>query len=209
VRIFGFIAAKKVELSISIMCRVLSVSRSGFDAWHEREPCARALEDERLTSRIREIHGCNRGVYGSAMPSCRSSTASGSGASASQRLMRAAGLSGCRPSAGGERRSAFRASGCARTLSIGPSRPKDPLGSGSPTSPTSEAGRAGSRWPLSRMCSRGGSSAGAWPITCAPSSLSTPCRWRSGGAARARADPPFRSGQSARTQGVVATPSYR
>jgi putative transposase len=94
VRIFGFIAAKKVELSISIMCRVLSVSRSGFDAWHEREPCARALEDERLTSRIREIHGCNRGVYGSAMPSCRSSTASGSGASASQRLMRAAGLSG-------------------------------------------------------------------------------------------------------------------
>jgi hypothetical protein len=65
VTIFGFIAAKKAEHSISIMCRVLGVSRSGFHAWRRREPCVRAREDERLTGRIREIHRRFRGVYGS------------------------------------------------------------------------------------------------------------------------------------------------
>jgi putative transposase len=65
VRIFGFIAARKAEHSIKLMCRVLGVSRSGFHAWRRREPCVRAVEDERLTGRIREIHRSNRGVYGS------------------------------------------------------------------------------------------------------------------------------------------------
>ena len=46
---FGFIAAKKAEHKISTMCRVLDVSRSGFHAWQQREPRARALEDEWLT----------------------------------------------------------------------------------------------------------------------------------------------------------------
>ena len=57
--IFRFVAAKKAEHSIKTMCRVLGVSRSGFHAWHSRLPSARALEDERLTERIRE----NREVY--------------------------------------------------------------------------------------------------------------------------------------------------
>src|SRR3954454_8269434 len=47
------------------MCRVLEVSRSGYHAWARREPSSRALEDERLTGRIREIHRENRKVYGS------------------------------------------------------------------------------------------------------------------------------------------------
>jgi hypothetical protein len=64
VTILGFIAAKKGEHSIAIMCRVLGVSRSGFHAWRRREPSARALEDERWRGRIREIHQGNRGVYG-------------------------------------------------------------------------------------------------------------------------------------------------
>jgi putative transposase len=65
VTVFGFIAAKRAEHSVKTMCRVLEVSRSGFHAWAEREPSARALEDERLTERIREIHRVNRKVYGS------------------------------------------------------------------------------------------------------------------------------------------------
>jgi putative transposase len=60
--IFRFIAAKKAEHSIKTMCRVLDVSRSGFHAWSSREPSARALEDARLTARIREIHRANRRV---------------------------------------------------------------------------------------------------------------------------------------------------
>lgn len=62
---FGFIAAKKAEHSIQLMCRVLGVSRSGFHAWAGRRPSRRAVEDERLTRRIVEIHAANRRVYGS------------------------------------------------------------------------------------------------------------------------------------------------
>lgn len=64
--IYGFVAAQKAEHSITTMCRVLGVSRSGFHAWEGREPSRRAREDERLTSRIREIHADRRRrVYGS------------------------------------------------------------------------------------------------------------------------------------------------
>lgn len=63
--IFRFVAAMKAEHSIKTMCRVLGVSRSGFHAWENRTPSARAVEDARLLGRIREIHGQNRRVYGS------------------------------------------------------------------------------------------------------------------------------------------------
>lgn len=46
------------------MCRVFGVSPSGFYAWHSREPSARALEDGRLTARIRHYHARSRGRYG-------------------------------------------------------------------------------------------------------------------------------------------------
>jgi len=61
---FGFIAAKKAEHSVAMLCRVLGVSRSGYHAWVIRSPSARAVEDERLTARICEIHAANRKVYG-------------------------------------------------------------------------------------------------------------------------------------------------
>jgi putative transposase len=47
------------------MCRLLDVSRSGFHEWHERRPCARALENERLTTRIRTFHMLSGRSYGS------------------------------------------------------------------------------------------------------------------------------------------------
>jgi putative transposase len=65
VRVFEFIAAKKAEHSIQTMCRVLGVSRSGFHAWQTRALSPRALEDERLTARIRELFTLRRRVYGS------------------------------------------------------------------------------------------------------------------------------------------------
>jgi putative transposase len=63
--VFEFIAAKKAEHSIGLMCRVLEVSRSGFHAWQVREPSARAREDARLTARICELFKLRREVYGS------------------------------------------------------------------------------------------------------------------------------------------------
>jgi putative transposase len=94
--IFRFIAAKKAEHSIKAMCRVLGVSRSGFHAWQRRSPSARALEDERLTARIREIHRANRRVYGSPRIHAELRMADGLRVARKrvERLMRAAGISG-------------------------------------------------------------------------------------------------------------------
>lgn len=93
---FRFIAAKKAEHSISTMCRILDVSRSGFHAWEKRAPSARQFEDERLLERIREIHDGNRRVYGS--PRIHAELVMGDGERIGrkrvERLMRHAGLSG-------------------------------------------------------------------------------------------------------------------
>jgi putative transposase len=94
--IFGFIAAKKAEHSIKTMCRVLGVSRSGFHAWQSRLPSARALEDERLSERIRQIHKDNRRVYGSPRIHAELVLAGGEriGRKRVERLMRQAGIAG-------------------------------------------------------------------------------------------------------------------
>jgi putative transposase len=96
VTVFGFIAARKTEHSVKTMCRVLGVSRSGFHGWQRRRPSRRALEDERLTERIREIHAENRRVYGS--PRVHAELVLGDGERLGrkrvERLMREAGLSG-------------------------------------------------------------------------------------------------------------------
>jgi transposase InsO family protein len=47
------------------MCKVLGVSRSGYDAWRKRKPGKRWNENEVLLDRIQEIHQKNRRVYGS------------------------------------------------------------------------------------------------------------------------------------------------
>jgi putative transposase len=65
VTIFEFIAAKKAEHSIKMMCRVLEVSRSGYHAWVTRPPSPRALDDSRLSARIGELFKLRRKVYGS------------------------------------------------------------------------------------------------------------------------------------------------
>src|SRR5688572_19455823 len=78
------------------MCRVLGVSRSGFHAWAKRKPSARALEDERLTERIAEIHRENRKVYGSPRihAELRMADGLGIGRKRVERLMRKAGITG-------------------------------------------------------------------------------------------------------------------
>ncbi len=62
--VFRFIAAEKANHPISVMCRMLEVSASGFHAWRRRPPSDRALSDVWLLERIRVIHAENRRVYG-------------------------------------------------------------------------------------------------------------------------------------------------
>ena len=62
---YGCIEQHRSEFPVVLMCRVLEVTRSGFYAWREREPSARAREDQRLRIEVRVIHSEARGCYGS------------------------------------------------------------------------------------------------------------------------------------------------
>jgi len=80
---------------IATMCRLLGVSTSGYYAWLEREPSARAISDAALLERIRAIHTKSRGTYG--MPRVHAELkAEGTrvGCRRVGRLMRQAGLQG-------------------------------------------------------------------------------------------------------------------
>ena len=62
--LYRFIAAEKANHSVSLLCRLLGVSRSGFHAWERRPPSDRALADGWLTDRVATIHRESRGTYG-------------------------------------------------------------------------------------------------------------------------------------------------
>lgn len=62
---FVFIEEEKAHYPVSVMCRVLDVSRSGFYAWRTRRPSSRATQDEALACEIAAAHRRSRGTYGS------------------------------------------------------------------------------------------------------------------------------------------------
>ncbi|MEW6724898.1 MAG: IS3 family transposase [Bacillota bacterium] len=94
---YQFIEAEKAHHSVSLMCRILKVSRAGYYAWRERGPSHRTQEDAALTERIRSIHRASRGTYGA--PRIRAKLAAEGTATSRKRvarLMRQSGLSGVR-----------------------------------------------------------------------------------------------------------------
>jgi putative transposase len=58
------VSANQAIYGIATMCRVLAVSASGYYAWRQRPPSARARADAELTARIRAIHQYSRETYG-------------------------------------------------------------------------------------------------------------------------------------------------
>jgi putative transposase len=58
------VKAHQAEHAITLMCRVLGLSRAGYYAWLSREPSTRAKQDVQLRARIRAIHEESRGTYG-------------------------------------------------------------------------------------------------------------------------------------------------
>ena len=62
---FVFIQAENAHYPITLLCKVLQVSRSGYYAWLRRPESQRAREDRRLTVHIKAIHKQSRGIYGS------------------------------------------------------------------------------------------------------------------------------------------------
>lgn len=86
------------EHKVARLCRALSVSKSGYYAWHRRPPSPRARSDGELLAQIRQAHANSRRTYGS--PRVHAELrAQGTRCSRKRvaRLMREAGLRACRP----------------------------------------------------------------------------------------------------------------
>jgi putative transposase len=127
VSVYRFISAEKARTPVSLACRWLGVSRSGYYEWAGRSPSDRALTDAWLTERIRAIHWAHRGVYGAPRVHADLRMAHGIRVSRKrvERLMRAAGISGLVVARAVARRSACPA--CASptilsSVSSGPAR---------------------------------------------------------------------------------------
>jgi putative transposase len=62
---YAFIKAHRSEFTLSGICRVLDVHRSGFYAWLLEHLSARAVENQALTTQIKEFYDQSMGIYGS------------------------------------------------------------------------------------------------------------------------------------------------
>jgi putative transposase len=93
---YRLISAEKARTPISMSCRLLGVSRSGYYEWAANRPSERAQEDATLIARILAIHSTNRGVYGSPRIHAELRMAYGIqvGRKRVERLMREARISG-------------------------------------------------------------------------------------------------------------------
>lgn len=62
---FQFIAEHCEQFEVTVMCRVLEVSRSGYYAWRKRPTSEREMADQALTEQIKVVHRNSQGTYGS------------------------------------------------------------------------------------------------------------------------------------------------
>jgi putative transposase len=89
------VRAHRAHHPVTMLCRLLEISASGYYAWSTRPASARARADADLLDRIRAIHARSRGTYGA--PRIHAELAA-QGIQVSRkrvaRLMRAAGLAG-------------------------------------------------------------------------------------------------------------------
>jgi putative transposase len=94
---YRFIAAEKASYPITLLCRVLQVSRSGWYAWRARIQSARTRGDAALCERIQAIHTASRAVYGAPrVHAVLQAEGERIGRKRVARLMRACALSGVR-----------------------------------------------------------------------------------------------------------------
>lgn len=61
---YAFILAELLMYPLSVVCRVLGVTQSGFHAWRARVPSPRGLARDRLRCDIRKVFDIHRGRYG-------------------------------------------------------------------------------------------------------------------------------------------------
>ena len=87
---------RRRQYPVSMMCRVLKVSRGGYYAWRVRPESQRTKTDRQLTEVIRGLHTDSKGVYGSPkITADLRDEGYGHGRHKVARLMRLADLRGC------------------------------------------------------------------------------------------------------------------
>ena len=125
------------EIDVAVACRVLAVSRSGYDDWLGRPASLRAQEDEYLLKLIEQIHTDSRHTYGS--PRVHAELRLGMGLPVNlkrvARLMRQAGIQGFYGADAAAARSGTRTRRPARIWSTATSPSPSRTDCGSPTSP--------------------------------------------------------------------------
>ena len=62
---YTFIQAQKANFNVTILCKVMGVSASGFYAWRKRKPSQRKIDDAALLIHIKAIFAESRQTYGS------------------------------------------------------------------------------------------------------------------------------------------------
>ncbi len=93
---YEFVECEKANHSVRVLCRVLGVSPSGYDAWRKRGLSTLARSDERLAAQVATIHRVSRGTYGAPRIQAElAATGTPCGHKRVARLMRRAGLVGC------------------------------------------------------------------------------------------------------------------
>ncbi len=86
----------KARFPVSLLCKIVGVSKSGYYAWKSRAPSKRSREDAVLTEKIREVYQRSRETYG--YPRVHAELRAlgvRCGRRRVARLMRRAGLRGC------------------------------------------------------------------------------------------------------------------
>src|SRR5438067_13940561 len=61
---FSFVDAEKASFPVSLLCRELGISKSGYSAWQQRPDSKHELEDRRLKLLVHEAHVDGRRNYG-------------------------------------------------------------------------------------------------------------------------------------------------
>jgi len=61
---YAWIDSHRDQYSVSRLCRVLAVSRSGYCQWRARPPSVRAQANQELDAEVAAIYRASRGSYG-------------------------------------------------------------------------------------------------------------------------------------------------
>ena len=176
---YRFVADHSHEFPVTLMCRVLAVSTSGYYAWRGRPQSQRAQDNLELLDRIKEVHATSRETYGS--PRVHAELVQGQGIQCNkkrvERLMRIHDIRGRQ-----RRRRRVKTTDSNHSLPVAPNLLDRQFEADAPNrkwvadtlapalqvqvSRTCQRLRDGSIWQSCWTCSRVGSSVGRWPTQC-------------------------------------------